>query len=40
MCAKSHIHKRSGTLKKNSFSARGYAEILIQRPFFDNKNNI
>jgi hypothetical protein len=27
-------------LRKKSFSARGYAEIHIQRPFFDNKNSI
>jgi hypothetical protein len=26
-----------GTLRKKSFSARGYAEIHIQRPFFYNK---
>jgi hypothetical protein len=26
-------------LRKKSFSARGYAEIHIQRPFFDNKNS-
>jgi hypothetical protein len=38
MFPKSHIHKRCGTLKKKSFSARGYAEIHIQRLFFDNKN--
>jgi hypothetical protein len=30
-------HKRCGTLRKKSFSAWGYAEIHIQRPFFDNK---
>jgi hypothetical protein len=40
MCAKSHIHKRSGTLRKKLFSTRGYAEIHIQRPFFTNKNSI
>jgi hypothetical protein len=40
MPSKSHIHKRCGTLRKKSFSARGYAEIHIQRPFFDNKNSI
>jgi hypothetical protein len=27
MSSKSHTHKRCGTLRKNSFSARGYAEI-------------
>jgi hypothetical protein len=36
---KSHIHKRSGTLRKQLSSTRGYAEIHIQRPFFDNKNS-
>jgi hypothetical protein len=40
MSPKSHTHKRCGTLRKKSFSARGYAEIHIQRPFFDNKNSI
>jgi hypothetical protein len=40
MSSKSHTHKRCGTLRKKSFSARGYAEIHIQRPFFDNKNSI
>jgi hypothetical protein len=38
MSSKSHTHKRCGTLRKKSFSARGYAEIHIQRPFFDNRN--
>jgi hypothetical protein len=37
MSPKSHTHKKCGTLRKKSFSARGYAEIHIQRPFFDNK---
>jgi hypothetical protein len=27
-------------MRKKSFSARGYAEIHIQRPFFDNKKEI
>jgi hypothetical protein len=36
----SHTHKRCGTLKKKLFSTRGYAEIHIQRPFFDNKKGI
>jgi hypothetical protein len=27
-------------LRKNSFSTRRYAEIHIQRPFFDNKKGI
>jgi hypothetical protein len=27
-------------LPKKIFSAKGYAEIHIQRPFFDNKNSI
>jgi hypothetical protein len=40
MCAKSHTYKKSGTLRKKLFSTRGYAEIHIQRPFFDNKNSI
>jgi hypothetical protein len=34
MSPESHTHKRCGTLRKKSFSARGYAEIHIQRPFF------
>jgi hypothetical protein len=33
MSSKSHTHKRCGTLRKKSFSARGYAEIHIQRSF-------
>jgi hypothetical protein len=37
MFTKSHIHKRCGTLRKKLFSTRGYAEIHMQRPFFDNK---
>jgi hypothetical protein len=40
MSSKSYIYKRCGTLRKKSFSARGYAEIHIQRPFFDNKKDI
>jgi hypothetical protein len=40
MCAKSHIHQRCGRLPKNLFSTKEYAEIHIQRPFFDNKNSI
>jgi hypothetical protein len=40
MCAKSHIHQRCGRLPKKLFSTKAYAEIHIQRPFFDNKNNI
>jgi hypothetical protein len=40
MSTKSHIHERYGTLKKTSFCTKGYAEIHIQRPFFDNKNSI
>jgi hypothetical protein len=39
MSPKSHIHKRCGTLRKKSFSARGYAEIHIQRLVFDNKKD-
>jgi hypothetical protein len=38
MSIKSHTHKRCETLTKKSFSAKGYAEIHIQRPFFDQKN--
>jgi 16S rRNA A1518/A1519 N6-dimethyltransferase RsmA/KsgA/DIM1 with predicted DNA glycosylase/AP lyase activity len=37
---KSHTHRRCGTLRKKLFSTRGYAEIHIQRPFFDNKKGI
>jgi hypothetical protein len=37
---KSHIHQNCGRLPKKLFSAMGYAEIQIQRPFFDNKNSI
>jgi hypothetical protein len=40
MSTKSHIHERNGTLKKTSFCTKGYAEIHIQRPVFDNKNSI
>jgi hypothetical protein len=40
MSTKSHAHTRCGTLRKSSISTRGYAEIHIQRPFFDNKNSI
>jgi hypothetical protein len=40
MLPKSHTHKRCGTLRKKSFSTRGYAEIHIKRPFFDNKKDI
>jgi hypothetical protein len=40
MSTKSYIHKTYGTLKKTSFCTKGYAEIHIQRPFFDNKNSI
>jgi hypothetical protein len=35
MCAKSHIHQSCGVLPKKLFSAKGYAEIHIQRPVFD-----
>jgi hypothetical protein len=34
MFPKSHTHQRCGTLRKKSFSVRGYVEIHIQRPFF------
>jgi hypothetical protein len=40
MSTKSHIHKKCGTLRKKSFSIKGYAEVHIQRPFFDNKKDI
>jgi hypothetical protein len=40
MSPKSHTYKKCGTLRKKSFSARGYAEIHIQRLFFDNKKDI
>jgi hypothetical protein len=40
MPTKSHVHMRCGTLRKSSISTRGYVEIHIQRPFFDNKNSI
>jgi hypothetical protein len=40
MSTKSHTHRRCGTLRKKLFSTRGYAEIHIQRPFFDNKKGI
>ena len=40
MSTKCHAHERCETLRKSSISARGYAEIHIQRPFFDNKNSI
>jgi hypothetical protein len=40
MSSKYHTHNRCGTLKKNNNSARGYAEIHIQRPLFDNKKDI
>jgi hypothetical protein len=39
MSTKSHAHT-CGTLRKSSISTRGYVEIHIQRPFFDNKNSI
>jgi hypothetical protein len=40
MSTKSHAHTRCGTLRKSSISTREYAEIHIQRPFFDNKNSV
>jgi hypothetical protein len=40
MSTKSHIHKTYGTLKKMSFCTKGYAEIHIQRPFFDIEKGI
>jgi hypothetical protein len=40
MSTKSHTHMKCGTLRKNLFFARGYAEIHILRPFFDNRKGI
>jgi hypothetical protein len=40
MSSKSHTHKRFGIWRKKSVSTRGYAEIHIQRLFFDNKKDI
>jgi hypothetical protein len=40
MSTKSHTHKRSGTLRKKSFSTTRYVEIHIQKQFFDNKKGI
>jgi hypothetical protein len=40
MSTKSHIHDTYGTLKKTSFYTKGYAEIHIQRPFFDIEKGI
>jgi hypothetical protein len=40
MSPKSHTHKRCGTLRKKSFSTKGYVEIHIQRLFFDIKKDI
>ena len=40
MSTKSHIHEMYGTLRKTSFCTKGYAEIHIQRPFFDIENDI
>jgi hypothetical protein len=40
MSAKSRIHQSCGRLPKKLFSTKGYAEIHIQRPFFDQKNSI
>jgi hypothetical protein len=40
MSTKSHIHKGCGALRKKLFSTRGYAEIHIKKPFFDNKKGI
>jgi hypothetical protein len=37
MSTKSHIHETYGTL---SFCTKGYAEIHIQRPFFDIEKGI
>jgi hypothetical protein len=40
MSTKSHTHKKSGTLRKKSFSTTRYAKIHIQRQFFDIKKGI
>jgi hypothetical protein len=40
MSTKSHTYKKDGTLRKNLFFRRGYAEIHMQRQFFDNKKGI
>jgi hypothetical protein len=40
MSTKSHTHRRCGTLREKLFSTRGYAEIHLQRSFFDNKKGI
>jgi hypothetical protein len=40
MSTKSHIHETYGTLKKTSFCSKGYAEIYIQRQFFDIEKGI
>jgi hypothetical protein len=40
MSTKSHIHETYGTLKERSFCTNGYAEIHIQRPFFDIEKGI
>jgi hypothetical protein len=40
MSTKSHIHEIYGTLERTSFCTKGYAEIHIQRLFFDNKNSV
>jgi hypothetical protein len=40
MSKKSHTCKKCGTLGRKYFSTRGYAEIHIQRAFFDNKDSI
>jgi hypothetical protein len=40
MSPKAHTQRRCGTMWKKSFSGRGYAEIHIQRPIFDNNKCI
>jgi hypothetical protein len=40
MSTKSHTHKKCRTLRRKLFSTKGYAEIHIQRLFFDNKKGI
>jgi hypothetical protein len=40
MFTKSHIHETYGTWTKMTFCTKGYAEIHIQRPFFDIEKGI
>jgi hypothetical protein len=40
MSTKSHIHETYGTLRKMPFCTKGYAEIHMERLFFDNEKGI